>query len=98
MRAERTGEGARNFPRCQGEAPGDVAGSALLVLSAEQYRSTPSFTEYLLVAQDQPLIEHFSRQADDAWLLREARLGGQLELPSIDCVLQVAEVYMKVFG
>ena len=64
----------------------------------EQYRSIPSFTEHLLVAQDQALIEHYSRQADDAWLLREARLGGQLELPSIGCVLQVAEIYMKVFG
>lgn len=64
----------------------------------EQYRSIPSFTEYLLVAQDHVLIEHFSRQADNSWVLREARAGGKIELASIDCVLEVDEIYLKVFG
>lgn len=64
----------------------------------EQYRSIPSFTEYLLVAQDQVLIEHFSRQADDSWVLREARAGGKIDLASIGCVLQVDQIYLKVFS
>jgi Uma2 family endonuclease len=64
----------------------------------EQYRSIPSFTEYLLVAQDQVLIEHFSRQPDDSWVLREARAGGKIDLASIGCVLQVDQIYLKVFS
>ena len=64
----------------------------------EQYRSIPSFTEYLLVAQDQVLIEHFSRQADNSWVLREARAGGKIDLVSIGCVVEVDEIYLKVFS
>ena len=64
----------------------------------EQYRSIPSFTEYLLVAQDHVLIEHFSRQADNSWVLREARAGGRIDLASIGCVLQVDQIYLKVFS
>jgi len=57
-----------------------------------------SFTEYVLVAQDQALVEHFSRQSDDSWLLREARQGGRITLPSIDCSIEVDEIYLKVFS
>lgn len=64
----------------------------------EHYRSVASFTEYVLVAQDQVLVEHFSRQPDDSWLLREARAGGRITLPSIDCSIEVDEIYLKVFG
>jgi Uma2 family endonuclease len=64
----------------------------------EQYRSIPSFTDYLLVAQDHVLIEHFSRQADSSWVLREARAGGRIDLASIGVVLQVDEIYLKVFS
>ncbi len=64
----------------------------------EQYRSIQSFTEYLLVAQDHVLVEHFSRQADSSWVLREARAGGRIALASIGCVLQVDEIYLKVFN
>jgi len=64
----------------------------------EQYRSIQSFTEYLLVAQDHVLVEHFSRQADSSWVLREARAGGRIDLASIGCVLQVDEIYRKVFN
>jgi Uma2 family endonuclease len=64
----------------------------------EYYRSIPSFTEYLLVSQDQVLIEHFSRQADNSWVLREARAGGSIDLASIGCVLKVDEIYLKVFS
>jgi Uma2 family endonuclease len=64
----------------------------------EQYRSIPSFTEYLLMAQDRVHVEHFSRQGDGAWLLREGRAGGRIELPTLGCELLVDDVYLKVFG
>lgn len=63
----------------------------------EQYRSIASLAEYVLVAQDQVLVEHFSRQPDGSWLLREARAGGRVALPSIDCTIEVDEIYLKVF-
>ena len=33
------------------------------------YRQLPSVQEYVLIAQDRPLVERYVRQADDAWLL-----------------------------
>lgn len=64
----------------------------------EQYRSIDGLAEYVLVAQDRVFVEHFSRQPDGSWLLREARAGGRLTLPSIDCTIEVDEIYLKVFA
>ncbi|MDD5275730.1 MAG: Uma2 family endonuclease [Methylovulum sp.] len=60
------------------------------------YRKIPGLCEYLLVAQDQPSIEHYVRQGD-AWLLTEAvGLEAAVPLDSIGCVLSLREVYDKV--
>jgi Uma2 family endonuclease len=62
----------------------------------EYYRQLPSLREYILVAQEQILIEHFVRE-DEGWLLTETTGPGELvQLPSIACALPVAEVYRKV--
>src|SRR5580658_571128 len=37
----------------------------------ELYRTIPSFCEYLIVHQDRRRVEHYSRQDDGSWLLRE---------------------------
>src|SRR5438270_13302248 len=37
----------------------------------EQYRQRESLQEYMLIAQDRPHIERFSRQADGQWLMSE---------------------------
>jgi len=37
----------------------------------EFYRTIESFREYLLVHQDRRHVEHYSRQEDGSWLLRE---------------------------
>ena len=63
----------------------------------EQYRSIPSFNEYILVSQDKILVEHFVRQADGSWLLRLFREGDSLDLPSLRCEIEVEEMYRKVF-
>jgi Uma2 family endonuclease len=63
----------------------------------EHYRTLPSLTEYVLIAQDKLRLEHFVRQPDNRWLLAETnRLDETLHLPSIDCELALAEVYDKV--
>lgn len=63
----------------------------------DHYRRVDSLREYVLVAQDEPHIELYSRQADGGWLLTEARgLDAAIELPAIGCRLKLAEVYAKV--
>lgn len=59
------------------------------------YRQLPSLQEYLLVAQDQILIEHFVR-AEGGWLLTEPADPAVLHLPSIGCSVPLGEIYRKV--
>lgn len=62
----------------------------------ELYRQVPSLTDYVLVSQSERLIEHFVRQPDDSWTLREIRPGKPLRLVSLDCQLYVEDIYLKV--
>ncbi|HEX8920234.1 MAG TPA: Uma2 family endonuclease [Pyrinomonadaceae bacterium] len=53
--------------------------------------------DYVLVAQDRPQMEHFSRQPDGSWLSSEVNgLTETLSLPSIDCRVALAEVYSRI--
>ncbi|MGH2543199.1 MAG: Uma2 family endonuclease, partial [Ardenticatenaceae bacterium] len=61
------------------------------------YRTLDSLQEYVLIAQDEPHIEHFVRQPDGQWLFAEVTgLDSTLHLPAIDCYLALAEVYAKL--
>ena len=61
------------------------------------YQSIASLQDYLLIAQDQPVIEHYSRQADGRWLYQATRgLENSVEIPSIVCRLVLAEVYDRI--
>ena len=61
------------------------------------YRTLDSLTDYLLVAQNQPCIEHFQRQADGSWRYSTAQgLEAEINIPNIGCVLRLAEVYERV--
>ena len=63
---------------------------------AAHYRLIESVQEYVLIAQDQPMIEVYSRQGNH-WLLSEARaLDEAVELASISCRLPLSEVYERV--
>jgi len=63
----------------------------------ERYRQLPSLSEYLLVSQTRPLVEHYVRQPDGKWLLTEYReLSDVVELPSIGCRLALSEIYEQV--
>jgi Uma2 family endonuclease len=63
----------------------------------EQYRSIPSFREYVLISQDKALVDHFVKQPDGSWLMRSRRAGETIELASVGCALAVDEIYLKVF-
>jgi Uma2 family endonuclease len=61
------------------------------------YRSIPSFVEYLLVAQDEPRVEHFKRFETGQWLLTVYRgESARVELPALGCELRVGELYEGV--
>lgn len=61
------------------------------------YRHLESLAEYLLVAQAEVHVEHYTRQSDGSWRLEETDdPAAAIVLPSIGCVLSLAEVYEKV--
>jgi Uma2 family endonuclease len=61
------------------------------------YQQIDSLQEYLLVSQDEFLVEGYSRQGNDTWLYTKvAGLEGRLALPSIGCALGLKDVYDKV--
>jgi Uma2 family endonuclease len=63
----------------------------------EFYRTLESLTDYLLISQSKPIIEHFTRQPDDRWLLSTYKgLEAVAPIPSIGCELHLADVYDKV--
>jgi Uma2 family endonuclease len=63
----------------------------------EFYRTLESLSDYLLVSRSSPTIEHFTRHADDHWLLATYRgLEAVAAIPSIGCELRLADVYDKV--
>jgi Uma2 family endonuclease len=60
------------------------------------YQTLPSLQHYVLIAQDRPQIEVFTRH-ESGWLLtRSADLDGAAELPAIGCTLPLREVYEQV--
>jgi Uma2 family endonuclease len=60
------------------------------------YRRIASLREYVLVAQDRPLIERYRRQGEE-WVLSECnRLDDELRLESIGCRIPLREVYARV--
>ena len=66
----------------------------------EYYRRIESLKEFVLVAQDKPYIERFTRQTNDQWLFTSTSgLESFVELSSVGCRLSLAEIYDKVqFG
>jgi Uma2 family endonuclease len=57
----------------------------------------PSLTDYVLVSQDRPQVEHFTRQADGSWSYRlTTGQEASVEIATIHCTLKLAEVYDRV--
>lgn len=62
----------------------------------KHYRSLPSLHEYVLISQDQPLVERFVREGD-RWVLTEVNsLDETLAISYLRCELPLAEIYLKV--
>ena len=63
----------------------------------QHYRQIETLQDYLLIAQDKPHIEGFTRQDDGKWTLTEAvGLDSTFVIASIGCTLALADVYQNV--
>ncbi len=51
----------------------------------------------MLVSQTARQVEVFTRQADDAWLLREYRGSDEAAIDALGGALSLDELYLKVF-
>jgi Uma2 family endonuclease len=61
------------------------------------YRQVPSLHEYVLVTQDQPLVERYVRQPDGSWLLTAFdKLLDVFIFASVPVQIQLAEIYRGV--
>jgi Uma2 family endonuclease len=57
----------------------------------------PTLTDYVLVSQDRPQIEHYTRQSDGSWSYRRTTgLDASVAIASIGCTLKLADVYDRV--
>jgi len=63
-----------------------------------RYRNfNPTLSDYILVWQDEPHTEHYTRQASGDWLLREYDgLDKSFRIDSINCSLNMADVYDRI--
>ncbi len=63
----------------------------------KKYQSLPSFREYVLVSQTEPIIETYFRQDDQHWLytLTEG-LEASIQLRTIDSRIRLSDVYQRV--
>ncbi len=62
----------------------------------QSYQQIESLQEYLLVAQDEYLAEHFLRQDSGHWLYTKVSgLEESIVLPTIHCQLRLIDIYNK---
>jgi Uma2 family endonuclease len=61
------------------------------------YQTIGSLRDYVLVAQDEPRMEHFVRHGESQWLLTTVEgLDAKLHIASIDCTILLSEAYHRV--
>ncbi len=63
----------------------------------DHYRQIATLQDYVLVWQDEPRIDVFSRGESDTWLLTHAtELEAAIAMPSLSVTLALSEVYQRV--
>lgn len=61
------------------------------------YREINALKEYILVSQDKPNVEIFSKNSKNIWSLHEASgLQNSIQLNTIDLSLSLADIYNKI--
>ena len=65
----------------------------------ELYRTIDSFREYLIVHQDQRHVEHYSKQEDGSWLLREhSGMEGSVVLVRLGVSISLTDLYASALN
>jgi Uma2 family endonuclease len=63
------------------------------------YRTIESFREYLIVHQDRQQVEHYSRQDDGSWLLREhTGADASVAVERLNAQIPLAELYASALN
>lgn len=64
---------------------------------ARYQKYNPTLKDYILISQDEPLIEHYHRENDGSWkyTIHEG-LQAIVKIEAIQCQLKAAEVYRRV--
>lgn len=64
----------------------------------QKYRmGNETLTDYILVSQDKPFVEHFTKQADNNWVYRSyGDADDVLRIETIECDLSLREIYDRV--
>ena len=66
-------------------------------LKFKMYRSLPSFKEYVLISQDEPLVEVFTRQNSETWSYHVHQgLDTGVTLTAIEHTIKLKDIYQKV--
>jgi Uma2 family endonuclease len=61
------------------------------------YRQLESITDYLMIAQDKPFIEHYTKQEEGRWVLAvKDNLQQAVNLESVQCRLALSDIYENV--
>ena len=62
-----------------------------------RYQRIKSFTDYVLIPQDEPRVEHYVKQSNGTWVLTVATgLRSKISIATIDCVLKLSEIYDRI--
>lgn len=66
-------------------------------LKFRRYQLIPSLRHYLLIAQDEPRVEHYTIAQDGELQLRTYwEIGAVVDMPAIDARLPLAEIYARI--
>lgn len=61
------------------------------------YRTIPTFQEYLLIDQYTCHVEHYTREGEKTWMMRECdRPDEQVELTTLSWAIALSDIYDKV--
>lgn len=61
------------------------------------YRAIPSLKEYILIGSENIGVEHYTKQENSTWVLKELKqLSDTLHITAIDFPLPLAELYLGV--
>jgi Uma2 family endonuclease len=63
----------------------------------DRYEQIETFTDYLLISQSEPRIEHWTRVGGGKWIRSVSKeLDSEIEITSVGCTLKLRDVYDRV--